>query len=258
VLDIEHAEDTPLDWLAPLGLQRLCKLYPKSVVLVAGVANMGKSAFAMEMVRGNKHLFPGRKIRFQTTEAGDVEIKSRLLKYPQDFSPLRWWIDNVEFIDRSENWVDVIDPDGLNVVDYVSDYKEAYMVPYYIKQIHDKLKHGIAVLVVQKDPNKAHGQGGQGVKHAARVAVDIEFRKMTLSKAKVPIRQPPDYGHVDGMFRIFDLEHAWKFVGVGEWMTDADKKYAAFPADKKGTNGFKETKVDSFEDEEARAEGGYI
>lgn len=232
VLDIEGADTSPLDWYGPLGLHAMARIYPKSVIVVAGVANMGKSAFAYEMVRANKRLFPIGKARFQTTEAGSVEIKSRLMKYPQDQWPLQWWVDNIEFIDQSENWVDVIDPDGLNVVDYVSDYKEAYMVPFYIKQIHDKLKNGIAVLVVQKDPGKAHGQGGQGVRHAARLAVDIEFQKMTIAKAKVPIRKPPEYKHVDGMFRKFDIEHSWKFVPDGEWQTTDDVKYAGFEDDK--------------------------
>jgi hypothetical protein len=99
-------------------------------------------------------------------------------------------------------------------------------------------------LVVQKDPNKPHGQGGQGTRHAARLAIDIEFEKMTIAKAKVPIRKPPDYAHVDGMIRKFTIENSWKFVPNGEWITESESK--------------KLSKYGDIVDQDVKKEGGYI
>ncbi len=217
-LNILDAPDHPLDFDFPMSISDHCRIYPKNVILISGIANMGKSALAFELARLNQKLFPGKKIRFQTTEAGDTEIKSKLNRYPQEIIPIKWWVENVEFIPKADNWADIIDPDGLNVVDYISDYLEAYKIPYYIQLIHTKLREGVAVLVIQKDPNKPHGQGGQATRHAARLAIDIERKKMTLVKVKSPIKQAPEYYHPDGAYRNFELKDTWKFIPVGDWM----------------------------------------
>jgi hypothetical protein len=220
VLDLLNAPEHEFKIDLPLGIHRHCRIYPKNVIVISGVANMGKSSMAFEICRLNRHLFPNKKVRFQTTEAGDTEVKRRLLMYPQDNfrHPLKWWIDNVEFIPRSEHWVDIIDADGFNIVDYISDYAEAYKIPLYIQQIHNKLKNGIAVLVIQKDPNKPHGQGGQATRHAARLAIDIERNRITLAKVKAPIRLS-DYGyaHPDEAYINFTFENGWEFKPNGKW-----------------------------------------
>ena len=74
------------------------------------------------------------------------------------------------------------------------------------------------MLVIQKDPSRPHGQGGQGTRHAARLAIDIEKSRVTLVKVKSPIRQGPDSPHPDGMSRRFRLDWAWKFVPLDDWI----------------------------------------
>jgi len=221
----------------PLGIHQHCRIYPKNVIVISGVANMGKSAMAFEICRHNRHLFKNKKVRFQTTEAGDTEIKRRLLMYPQENfrHPLKWWVDNVEFIPKADNWSDIVDPDGFNIVDYISDYAEAYKIPLYIQQIHNKLREGIAVLVIQKDPNKPHGQGGQATRHAARLAIDIERNKVTLVKVKSPIRSSSHgYAHPDGAYKNFTLENGWEFKPNGEWIFPDFEKFKGVIDDEGG------------------------
>ena len=133
-LDIGNAPTDCLDFKAPLGIMQHCRIFPKNVILVSGLANQGKSAMAFELARLNRYMFPD-KVRFMTSEAGDTEIRDKLLLYPQDNKKgtmhLDWWLNNVEFIPRFADWQDLINPDGLNVIDYISDYVEAYKIPHY-------------------------------------------------------------------------------------------------------------------------------
>ena len=237
VLDIMNAPENEFKINFPLGIHQHCRIYPKNVIVISGVANMGKSAMAFEICRHNRHLFKNKKVRFQTTEAGDTEIKRRLLMYPQENfrHPLKWWVDNVEFIPKADNWSDIVDPDGFNIVDYISDYAEAYKIPLYIQQIHNKLREGIAVLVIQKDPNKPHGQGGQATRHAARLAIDIERNKVTLVKVKSPIRSSSHgYAHPDGAYKNFTLENGWEFKPNGEWIFPDFEKFKGVIDDEGG------------------------
>jgi len=57
----------------------------------------------------------------------------------------------VRFYERSENFDDVIDPNGINIIDYLEVLDDFWKVGQQIKAIHDKLKNGIAVIAIQKN-----------------------------------------------------------------------------------------------------------
>lgn len=225
-MDIAAASGKPIaDFRYPLNIEEHARTYPKNVVCVSGFSNQGKSAFAFEIARMNSKLFPNRKVRFQSAEAGEDEIKEKLMFYPQDTPKLSfdWWMSHVDFIESYEGWWDKIDPDGLNIVDYISDYKEAFKIADYIKEIHQKLNKGVAVVIIQRDPNKPNPAGGQATRHVARLSIDIEFKKIILQKVKGAIKQPPHHRHPDGLMRRFELQEVWKLVPTSEWYWPDDE-----------------------------------
>jgi hypothetical protein len=227
VMDIANASGKPIDkFRYPLGIEKYARTYPKNIITVNGFANQGKSAFVFEITRMNQKLFPGRKPRFLSSEAGVDEIKEKLSFYPQSMDTLNidWWIKNIEFIERHDTWWDIIDPDGLNIIDYISDYQEAYKIPHYINEILKKLNKGVAVVVMQRDPAKMNSHGGQATRHAARLAIDIEFKKCVLTKVKGAIKHEPDYRHPDGIARNFELKDIWKINATSEWYWPEDAK----------------------------------
>jgi len=54
--------------------------------------------------------------------------------------------------ERSSNFADVIRPNCINIIDYMELSGDFYMVAEYLRQLHDKLDGGIAIVALQKDP----------------------------------------------------------------------------------------------------------
>lgn len=232
-MNIEGASGLPIaNFRYPLEVEKYAKTYPKSVTTVNGFPNQGKSAFVFEIARMNRNLFPGRKPRFQSSEAGEDEIKEKLMFYPQDQFPIGWWINNIDFIERYDTWWDIIDPDGLNIIDYVSDNLENFKIAYYIKEIHKKLKKGVAIVVLQRDPAKPNSYGGQATRHDTRLAIDIEYKKCVLAKVKGAIKYPPEFRHPDGIARTFELKNVWKLIATGDWYWPDEEKLASYKSKK--------------------------
>jgi hypothetical protein len=226
VMNIAEAEGKPIaGFRYPMGIEKHAKTMRSSVITVNGFPNQGKSAFVFEIARMNRHLFKKSKVRFMSSEAGPDEIKEKLLFYPQDLWPLSWWLENIDFIEQYDTWWDVIDPDGLNIIDYVYDNLENYKISHYISEIHKKLNRGIAVVVLQRDPSKPNSYGGQATRHDTRLAIDIEYKKVVLPKIKGAIKYEPDYRHPDGIARNFELKDIWKILPTSEWYwpEDAEK-----------------------------------
>ena len=117
-----------LNYVFPSNIEDYCKVYPGNTVLIEGQKVQGKSSFAMEFARLNCELFPGRT-RYQNVEMSDDEIQERVEAYRIDIGKgEQWWREHVEFIRRTENWWDLINPKGLNIVDYVVEYEKAYLI----------------------------------------------------------------------------------------------------------------------------------
>ena len=225
IMNIAEAEGKPIaGFRYPLGIETHAKTMRSSVITVNGFPNQGKSAFVFEIARMNRHLFKKNKLRFMSSEAGPDEIKEKLLFYPQDLYPLSWWLENIDFIERYDTWWDVIDPDGLNIIDYVYDNLENYKIAYYISEIHKKLNKGVAVVVLQRNPANRDSYGGQATRHDTRLAIDIEYKKIVLPKIKGAIKQPPEYRHPDGIARNFELKEIWKIIPTSEWYWPEEAK----------------------------------
>jgi len=126
----------------PFGLHELCKVYPKSIIIVAGSKNEGKTAFLMSCLMPNVGAFPG--VDFFNSETGPEQLKTR-------FEPLD--IPNpapFQVYERYDNFADVIEPTHLSVIDYLDLNAEVYMVGAEIDAIFRKLTTGVAIIGLQK------------------------------------------------------------------------------------------------------------
>ena len=68
---------------------------------------------------------------------GPVELKMRLSKF-EDIQMPEW--RKIKFIERASNFVDIIEPDGINIIDYMEITDNFYKVAEYTKEIFDKLQ----------------------------------------------------------------------------------------------------------------------
>ena len=109
--DIENSINLAL----PLGLHAKTKFFPKAVIVIAGVSGMGKTLFAFNTISENMGRFP---IFYFNSEMGPEALKEKLSHFP---IPMSEWAKGMKVIDNWDfnNIADKIQPDALNVVDYL-------------------------------------------------------------------------------------------------------------------------------------------
>ncbi|MDD5722653.1 MAG: bifunctional DNA primase/polymerase [Syntrophales bacterium] len=135
----------------PFEIERFVKIFPKNIIVVAGEPNAGKTALLMNIALENQayhetHVF--------SSEQGPVELNERLSKF--DF-PLKDW--TAKFWERSSDFPDVIRPDALNIIDFLELHDRFWEISGIMKQIHDRLNKGIAVIALQKNPTRKAKDG---------------------------------------------------------------------------------------------------
>ena len=215
---------TPLNLRFPLGVERFVRLYPGNIILLEGQKSQGKSAFALEFCRYNKNLYKG-KILYQNVEMSDDELMERFESYGHIMTPEEWR-ECVTIIRQTSDWWDKINPDGLNVIDYLIEYKESYLIADYIFRIHQKLKSGIALVIVQRDPIKPYPTGGRGVRDIPRLVLSLVKHRIKIEDVKS--FQKTVYGNPSGLVRKYKQVSWWDFQPQEEWKTEKDEKYQDF------------------------------
>ncbi len=152
-----------VDWIAadvedvvkvswPLNLQKYVKTYHRSINIIAGSPGAGKTAFLYNFILRNPH----QNIVLFTNDMTPEEIKERFnnanLENPS--------LTHFRVFDRNDNFGDVVEPDSINVIDYLDLNSEVYLIGEEIEKIYRKLNRGIAVIGIQKKPGQELGQGG--------------------------------------------------------------------------------------------------
>jgi hypothetical protein len=229
-----EATGKPLPLQFPLQLER-AKIYPGNIILLQGAKSSGKTRWALNFLRLNRRHFDGRA-RYQNVEMGDDEIQQRALAFEED----RVWSVSefrreVEMMRITNGWWDYILPDGLNVVDYLIEYEEAYKIANYIFKIHEKLKKGIALVIVQKDPRKFYGMGGYSIQNIPRLILSLQNHTIKIEDVKAFTMNEPDDRNPSGMVRSYTMPGLWKFVPSSDWhyeeediKREKEKKYSPF------------------------------
>ena len=219
-------EGVPLKMSFPLGVEKFAKIYNGNIILLEGQKSQGKSQFAFEFCRLNKNVFPGQRIRYQNVEMADSEIYGRFKKYPPEVCTLEEWKKNVEIIKITENWWDFILPDGMNIVDYLVEYSEPFRLPDYMFKIHKRLKKGVALVIIQRDPYKPYPVGGRGVRDIPRLILSLIHHKIKLEDVKSywdTLENNPT-----NLTRTYKQVNWWKFIGQDDWHMPEDDKYSGF------------------------------
>lgn len=129
--------------LFPFGEHDLVSIYPKSIIIVAGGKNAGKTEYLYNFLKLNMHNFT---IDLFNSETSPEQMKARFLSLgltpPVPFNTY----------ERYDNFADVIHPDHISIIDYLDLNSEVYLVGAEIDAIFRKLKLGVAVIGLQKPP----------------------------------------------------------------------------------------------------------
>ena len=131
----------PLEF--PFGEHTLAKVYPKSIIIVAGTKNAGKTAYLYNCIKLNMNKFDVDLYNSETSPEQMHERFSPLdIPYPAPFT----------VYERYDNFADVIHPDHISVIDYLDLNSEVYLVGSEIDAIFRKLRNGVAIIGLQKPP----------------------------------------------------------------------------------------------------------
>ena len=140
---------------------------------------------------------------------GAIELRNRLSKFQK---PLSSW--KFKALERSSNFADVIKPNDINVIDFLEIHDDFWKVGGMIKDIHDKLGKGIAVIAIQKDPHKEYGIGATRSLDKARLYFTMDSNKIRIVKAK-------NWAHEtinpNGLELHFKLVQGCKFIVEQDW-----------------------------------------
>ena len=197
------AEVMPLNW--PFEIERWVHTFPKSIQIIAGMPNAGKTAFLLCFCQNNMNDFP---ITYFSSEMGAVELRNRLGKFD---IPISKW--NMKFFEKSSNFEDGLDPNGINVIDFLEIYDEFYKIGLHIKQIYDKLDKGIAVIAIQKNPETDFGIGGMRSIEKARLYLALDRNTIKIVKAKNWATET----NPNGLAKDFKLIQGAKFISESPW-----------------------------------------
>lgn len=170
-----HAKVYGLVW--PFRLENIVEIMPKNTIVIAGEANAGKTAFLLNIAKNN---MISHKIHYFSSEMGDSELKKRLEKFDLK---LEEWLA-CDFRERGWAYEDVISPDDVNIIDFLEIFDNFYEVGGMIKRIYDRLRHGIAIIALQKNPGLDVGLGGARGLEKPRLYLSMYPNKLKIIKAK--------------------------------------------------------------------------
>jgi len=204
--DIENTVDLAL----PLGLHNKTKIFPKGVIVVAGVSGMGKTLLSFNAIAENRGRFP---IYYFNSEMGPEALKQKLSHFP---IPMTEWAKNMKVIDAWDfnNIADKIQPDAFNVIDYLEpEGEKAFNIHGVISSIIRRLNKGTALITIQKKPGASMGTGGIYSIKAATLALALDWGKIEIVKNRFRESDPtPSLNKID-----FEVHQGYEFVKTGGW-----------------------------------------
>lgn len=225
----------PIDWLnydedryplrLPLFLDRMAHVAPANVVIIAGDTNSGKSTWVHNILRSNLASMGGQHwgIDLFLSEA-IAELKPRLLGMNPD---QRAW-DGLRVRARRDAYEHVVNPHGLNVIDYLKVHGDFWKVAERIEAIENRLETGVAVITMQKKRGELLPRGGDLAIEACRLALSLSYdpethtRTCKVIKCKLPVDHT---NHPEGQEIDYDIAPDGTIRAINGWeFVDDDKR----------------------------------
>jgi hypothetical protein len=98
-----------------------------------------------------------------------------IMRLKQFGIPMSEW-KRVEFFEEPKSVVDAVDPDGINVIDYLDILDEHWKVGIYLNQVFESLKSGMALVALQKKSSTDIAKGGEVTLERPRLYLSMSRR----------------------------------------------------------------------------------
>ena len=161
----------------PFELEKFVRILPKSLIILAGSSSAGKTAMLYNIVVMNMHDF---EMHLFNSEMGVMQIQERFNAIDSDIpNPAPFHVRS-----RQENFADVIEPDAINLIDYMDLDSEVYMIGKELKDIIHKLNDGVAIVAIQKPRGRDLGYGAGYSLKSASLYLSMDAGKLKIVKAR--------------------------------------------------------------------------
>lgn len=221
-MDFDEPEGIEYPVLLPFELNNLVKICQGNIILVAGEYNAGKSTFALNVLVNNKNRVP---IRYMSSEMKVGELKDRFKGFglrKEDY----WPDDNCRYVELKNNITSLLLPNGLNIIDYLEFPNGDYTLGgEYMRQIHDKLTTGVAIVCNQQKEGQRLPRSGDLILEKPRLALTL--RKISTENddivgfAEILKAKNVTIGKMDGKklkYQIMDKGSRFKtLINWGWW-----------------------------------------
>ena len=200
-IELLDEEPTPIPIKLPGNIEEYVDIYTGNVIVDAGSSNAGKTAYDLNVAINNCNTFD---VNYFSSEMGAEELTLRISKF--DVPQSEW--KKIQFKKRVENFEDVIQPDALNIVDYLEVIEgEFYKIGDNIRKISTKLDRGIALISLQMDRGAKFAWGGQKTLDKARLYITLDGNELRIVKGK----NRASNVNPNGLVRPFKLVNGWDF-----------------------------------------------
>ncbi len=142
----------------PLNIPEYVKIPSRSVAGIAGYKSTGKTAFLLETAELNVYS-QELPVYYWYNEMGELLLNTRLEDYPllpkarreNRFRPV---------MQTTFEFTDVIDPDAINLIDYIDRDDDIWLIGEDIRKIFTPLNKGCSIFALQKKRDSNLGYGG--------------------------------------------------------------------------------------------------
>ena len=197
----------------PLELHTMCKIFPHNIIIIAGSKSSGKTSFMLNIALDNQNK---HKVIYLNSEMGDEEFTERMVKLGCN-SPA-----DIKFkcYQKSSNFQDSINGDkAIHIIDFLEIHDKFYEIGKSIKQIHDKLREGIAIIGIQMKGGEHLGRGGDFSKEVSRLYLSLDY-DVNVRCTKVRIEEMKSPKHQEGYrgwHRFVKIIDGSRLSPMGNW-----------------------------------------
>ena len=191
-MDILGAKSEELPVELPFGLSKYIEINNKEIILFMGESNSGKTTVIFNMIWSCLKVLKAEGairekcqpcnngcygIRYFSSEMGPTGVRKKLQAFGPDY-PITEWVKYVSSVERNRDFQDVVDPYGLNFIDYLEVFDgEYFKLSSSITAIFSALQTGIAVIALQKKSGTDIGRGGEATLEKPRLALALSENK---------------------------------------------------------------------------------
>jgi len=193
-IDIFKSDGVPINFRWPLGIEKYVKMFQHNIAIVAGAKDSGKTAFLLNTILLNMY---EHNISYFSSEMYGDEMRDRLVSFEKEgLVGLTDWC--FKPYARNGDFQDVIDPEGINVIDYLEVVENFAEIGRPIRDIFDKLTTGIAIIALQKNTSTTDyevrlARGGAATLEKSRLYLSLDpgTMKIIVGKNRVNPRVDP-------------------------------------------------------------------